>query len=307
MARGSIRVASRASDDSEGFFTNRAPVEHIDAGDRSFDLPIRYFRTDCFLGMFSADLEAVRARIPSQRLTPVRMRANRTAIAVVAYNYLETSIGPYGEIGIAALCTSGGIAPPVVSALLETRNPNFGAFILHLPVTSRIARDAGRKIWGYPKFVADMDFELRPESRRVELSEDGEEILNLTVRHRGPVMTDRNPLVTFSIEGGDLLRTEVASRAAYRVGVGRSAGHLELGTHPIADELRDMNVAFDAIATKSFVSHSAILPRGRVLARGDRPYNGHRGTDAEFGRHTIGYDARTVRVITERSDTPVHH
>lgn len=306
MVSDSTPVASRNPQHRDGFFAGGVPAERIEVGVGAFDLPIRYFRTDCFIGVFSADLDAVRSLIPSQRLSPVRLRSNRAAVGVVAYNYIETGIGPYGEIGIAALCTSGGFAPPLLTALLETRNPRFGAFVLHLPVTSRIARDAGRFVWGYPKFVADMDFDLRPESRRVELSEAGKDILGLEVRHSGPMVTDRNPLVTFSVEGGDLLRTEVASRASYHVGLGRSAGQLTLGSHPIADELREMNISREPIATKSFVSHAAILPRGKVLARADRAYDGYRGSDDEFGRHTIRYDNDQVRVVTERSVATVH-
>lgn len=306
MVSDSTPVTSRSPRRRDGFFADGAPAERLEVGAGAFDLPIRYFRTDCFLAVFSADLDAVRARIPSQRLRPVRLRSNRAAIGIVAYNYIETGIGPYGEIGIAALCTSGGFAPPLLPALLETRNPRFGAFVLHLPVTSRIARDAGRFVWGYPKFVADMDFDLRPESRRVELSEGGSEILSLQVRHRGPVVTDRNPLVTFSVEGGDLLRTEVASRATYHVGIGRSAGRLRLGSHPIADELRDMNISLEPFATKSFLSHAAILPRGKVLARADRAYDGYEGSDDEFGRHTVAYDDDQVRVVTEHSVPTAH-
>lgn len=290
---------------ADGFFRGDAPVERVDVGSDEISLPIRYYRTDCFLGVFSADLDSVTDRLPSQRLRPVRLSSNRAAVGVIAYNYMSTGVGPYGEIGVAALCTTGGFAPPLLPALVETRNPHFGAFVLHLPVTSRIARDAGRVVWGYPKFVSDMDFDIRPESRRVELREGGSEVLNLQIRHRGPILRDSKPLVTYSEQGGDILRTEVASRAAYHVGVGRSAGRLELGTHPIADELRDMNISYDTIATKSFVSHAAILPRGRVLTRADRPYDGYAGSDDEFGRHTVRYDDGVVTVVTERSSATV--
>lgn len=304
MVSDSSRI-HRPGEQGDRFFRDDAAVERLDVGSGEINLPIRYYRTDCFLGVFSADLDAVAARLPSDRLKPVRLRSNRAAVGVIAYNYISTGVGPYGEIGIAPLCTSGGFAPPLLPALLETRNPHFGGFVLHVPVTSRIARDAGRFVWGYPKFVSDMDFDLQPEKRRVELSEGGAEILNLEVRHGGPIVRDRNPLVTFSEHGGDILRTEVASRAAYHVGVGRSAGHLELGTHPIAHELRDMNISYDTIATKSFVSHAAILPRGRVLTRADRPYEGYAGSEDEFGHHSVRYDDGVVTVISERPRTTV--
>lgn len=302
-APNAVNRATRRRD--RAFFDPSAPSEVVDIGVDRMDLPIRYYRTDCFLGMFSADYDAVAARLPSERVTPVRLSATRAAIGVVAYNYLETGVGPYGEIGVALLCTLDKVGPPVIPMLLETRYRRFGAFVLHLPVTTRVACAAGRTVWGYPKFVADMDFVLQPESQRVALSEGDAEILELSVKRSGRLMVDRNPIVTFTVKDGDLLRTEVASRTAYHVGLGRSVGHLELGDHPVARELRALDMSATALATKSYVSHAAILPAGRVLGRADRAYDGFVGSDATTGRHTVAYDSRVARVLTERSSAAV--
>ncbi|MFN8036780.1 MAG: acetoacetate decarboxylase family protein [Acidimicrobiia bacterium] len=292
---------SATASGSSGRFFETGPVDHADIGVGRIELPIRYYRTDCFLGVFSADVDAVAARLPSDRLAPVRLTAGRAAVGIVAYNYLETGVGPYGEIGVAAMCTFGGHAPPVLPALLETRYPGFGAFVLHLPVTTRVACAAGRTVWGYPKFVSDMAFDLQPELQRVELREGGADLLSLEVQRGGRVVRDHKPLVTFTVKDGDLIRTEVASRAVYQVGVGRSRGHLELGDHPLAGELRGLDLSGDAVATKSYLAHAAILPAGRVLTRADRPYDGFAGSDLEHGRHTIRYDSGVERVVTERA------
>lgn len=283
---------------SDTFFAP-APAKTIDVGHDLVDIPIRYYRTDAFLGLFSADLDAVRDLLPSSRLQPVRLKKGRAAIGIMSYNYIETGVGPYGEIGIAAMCTLDRAAPPVLPLLREAADPSFGAFVLHLPVTSRIARDAGRTVWGYPKFTADMAFDFRPETQQVTLVEGGAEILQVAVRRRGRVRSDAKPLVTLSENDGALIRTVVATRATVQLGVGRGQGHLELGDHPIAEGLRALDISSEAAATKSYLSHAAILPAGASVGPTDRPYDGFAGSEATFGRHTIRYDDGVERVITE--------
>ncbi|HET8930234.1 MAG TPA: acetoacetate decarboxylase family protein, partial [Acidimicrobiales bacterium] len=282
-----------------GPFFEPAPTESIDVGHDLVDVPIRYYRTDCFLGIFAADHDAVAELLPSDRLFPVRLKGGRAAIGVVAYNYSETGVGPYGEIGIAALCTFDRAAKPMVPLLRETADPRFGAFVLHLPVTSRIARDAGRTIWGYPKFVADMTFDLRPERRSVEMCEQGRELLGLEVRNHGKFLRDNKPVVTFSEQRGQMVRTVVATRAEYRTKVGHGNGRLELGDHEVAQQLRELDISTDAMATKYYLSHAAVLPKGETLCPADEAYEGFAGSDAPFGRHVIRYDEGVETIVSE--------
>lgn len=286
-----------------GPFFESATTETIDVGHGLIDVPIRYYRTDCFLAIFAADHDAVAALLPSDRLYPVRLKGGRAAIGVVAYNYSETGVGPYGEIGIAALCTFDRPARPMVPLLRETADPRFGAFVLHLPVTSRIARDAGRTVWGYPKFVADMAFDLRPEQRRVEMREQGHELLSLEVGDRGRFVRDTKQVVTFSEHEGHIMRTTVATHAEYRAKLGHGNGRLELGDHEVAGQLRNLGITSDALATKYYLSHAAVLPKGETLCPANRTYQGFAGSEDPFGRHVIGYDEAAETVVSEATET----
>ncbi|HSJ58213.1 MAG TPA: acetoacetate decarboxylase family protein, partial [Anaerolineae bacterium] len=198
----------------ETFVEWTGPTElGVDVGSARVDLPIMYYRDDCFMGIFGAALEPVRAALASRDLHPVTLPDGRATVAVIAFNYHETGVGPYGEVGIALPCTLGAAAPPLLPLALEARYPGWGGFVLHLPVTSLVARDAGRAIYGYAKFVADMAFEKRPAYQRVHMSEGGAHILTLTVKQRGPAIKDNRPLVTYSVRGDDLVRTAVPTRA----------------------------------------------------------------------------------------------
>ncbi len=278
----------------EAFLRWRGPVaQNIDVGSARVDLPIYYYRDDSFLGIFTADREAVRALLPSDQLYPVLAPNGRALIGIAAFNYLHTSIGPYGEVGIVLLCTHGQPAPPWIPLLLESRFPGWGAFVLHLPVTTRVARDAGRVIYGYAKFVADMEFEKTPVFQRVHLSEGGRHILTLTVRQQGWVVHDNRPLITFSVRNGELIRTRIPVYGIYHLGLRPGLGTLVLGDHPIAQQLRELDLSFKSVATKSYLTRYAILPAGEAIGRADRPHAPYPGEERAMGRLTIRYGEAT--------------
>jgi hypothetical protein len=275
----------------EGFFNWTGPTaKGVDVGSAEIDLPIMYYRDDSFMAFFSAAYEPLQALLPSQELYPVTLPGGRATVVVIAFNYLDTSIGPYGEVGIVIPCTYGRPAPALLSLALEGRFPGWGGFVLHLPVTSLLARDGGRAIWGYSKFVADMDFQKRPAYQRVRLAEGDAHILTLTVQQRGVPLKDNRPLITYSVRDGQLLKTTVPSRAVYQMGLRPGGGTLELGDHEIADQLRALDIATTAIATRNFLTRSAILPAGEPIGPVDQPHPGHAGEEREFGRLTVNYD-----------------
>jgi Acetoacetate decarboxylase (ADC) len=275
----------------EGFFEWTGPAEKgVNVGSARVDLPVMYYRDDSFMGIFGAALDPVRALLPSQDLYPVTLPNGRATVGVIAFNYFETSIGPYGEIGIVVPCTYGRAAPPLVPLGLEARYPGWGAFVAHLPVTSLVARDGGRVIFGYTKFVADMEFEKRPAYQRVCMSEGGAHILTLTVKQQGLLVKDNRPLVTYSVRGSQLLKTIIPSRAVYQMGLLPGSGTLELGNHSVAEELRGLEISAAATITKNYLSRCSILPAGESLGQADRPHIGYLGQEREYGRLTVSYD-----------------
>ena len=273
------------------FFRWTGPTaKGIDVGSAKVDLPILYYRDDAFMGVFTAAREPVQALLPSCQLYPVLASAERAMLVVIAFNYFETSVGPYGEIGIVIPCTYGRQAPPWLPLALESKYPGWGGFVLHLPVTSRVAHDAGRGIWGYTKFVSDMDFAKRPAYQRVRLAEGDSHILTLTVQQSGLTLKDNRPLITYSVLNGQLIKTVVPSRSVYQLALTPGAGKLELGDHEIADELRRLDVSATSIATKNYLTRYGILPAGDAIGAADRPHTGHATQDRSLGRLTVNYD-----------------
>ena len=271
------------------FFSGTRPATAVTHGSATFDLPILYFRDDLFLLFYTADLARVKQVLPSDHLHPVTLPGRKAVVGVGAFNYIETSIGPYGELAVVIPVVYGPKAPPpVLPLVLEGGYNGFGMVVAHLPVTSRIARDAGRGEWGYPKFVADMDFTMTPEYMECRLAEEKNLIMTLRVGRQGLFRRDTNPLVTFTVKDGNLVRTVVRQKGSYRFSLRPAGSFLELGNHPVADFLRDMKLSASPLQSRYYVERSGILPAGEIVEHGVRPLDGYQGHDRE-GAHNVVY------------------
>jgi len=72
----------------------------------------------------------------------------KALLGIAAFNYVDTSIGPYGEVAVVIPVVHRRRPLPLLPALMEASYPGFGNLVLHLPVTGLKPRDAGRGVWG---------------------------------------------------------------------------------------------------------------------------------------------------------------
>jgi hypothetical protein len=279
----------------KGFFYGSRPGRHVVHGEASFDLPILYERDDFFGLYFSADRDKVISILPSDKLTPVTLPNGRAVVAIMAYNYIDTSIGPYGEIPVAipVLFDRKGLPGPLgglLPLMLQGMYPGFGVMVMHLPVTKVIARDAGRGEWGYTKFVADMDFSLTPEYLACGMQDDGQSILDLKVMRRGFHVPDSKPLITFSVKDRSLIRTVIPSKGVMRVSFYTKGSYVKLGTHPMAESIKALGISDRPFMQSFYTERAAILPSGEVVERNVKPFEGYIGLSRE-ARHTCTYSS----------------
>ena len=275
----------------KAFFGNSKPVNTVTHGKATFDLPILYHRDDAFALYFTAKYEKVKAVMPSDNLHPVILPGNNAIVAIGAFNYIDTSIGSYGEVAVALpavfekkITSFNGLLP----ALMESRYPGFGVLVMHLPVTRVEARDAGRGEWGYTKFIADMHFRISPEIMQCRLLEGDRVILDMRMQRKGFYLRDKKPLTIFSVKNGDLIKTVIPQIAAKRVSFMTGNSRLKLGDHPVADSIRSLGISSRPFMSVYYPERAAILPSGTVIESGVRPLEGYRGSDRE-AVHSIEY------------------
>lgn len=273
-----------------------AMVDQV-VGPNTIHLPVTYHRSEQVISLHAIAVEPLRDLLPSDALHPVRIPDGRALLALSAARYLEgTAPGvdpaelPYGEMMAAALVTPDPALPlrSILRSLLPgSAPPPYGALLLHVAMTNRGAVDLARDL-GYPAFVADFAFEDDPAERHVRVSEDGREILQLTVASRGRVSTDRHPMRIYSVKGDELLEALVPCSGLAQQGVGPRSGLLALGDHPVAERLRALQPSARPLMTRSYLNLRMLISPPRVVGAA-RPYGGYLGQDRPTGDYSIRY------------------
>jgi hypothetical protein len=274
----------------------RERLDPMDVGAFHGGSPVVWHRSESCQTLHSASFEAIAAVLPTPDLHPVRFPGGRAIVLISSFQHdVITAHGvrgramlPYGEVMVAALVTRR--PAPALVPLVAPPATGFGAgaFVLHLPVTTREARDGGRLLFGLPKFIADMEFEDAIETCSVRLDEGGRHILTQTIRPGGPTSVLSAPLTVYSVLEGDLIAETMPTVGLQQRRPGRRGGYLELGDHQIADELRDLDISPEPFLTTRVSGLRFAMTPGRPIGSA-RQYLGYIGAERDLGRYLISY------------------
>jgi len=233
-------------------------VDRYDVLGTEITMPVRVRSARCFVAGYTADADAVGRAITDRGgapLRPVRIRSGRTLCMLVFVDYIDNDLGPYHEFGVCFLVEDPASPPGSrLSALRSLARGDAHALIHQLPVDGEFTLAAGRGIWGYPKIMADFDVDHDGPVKHGRVSADGQLIADLTVKAGLPlpptVSTDA-VLQSYSQLDGVTRRTpwRLTSAVGSRSRIGGAS--LALGEHPIADELRRLDLSRRALMTSS--------------------------------------------------------
>lgn len=197
----------------------------------------------------TASTKQVLELLPDRRMRPVDVMPGRCLVTIAGVQYRESDLGPYNELVVAVPIAFGAHALPVLDAVRQGFGRAFNGFIWQMPVTTAVARDAGLALAGFPKFIADIRFEVDDRRVRCTLFEDGAPSVCLgadagsddgerQLKARGYTQPGRVPLVSTFLMRQTRFRDHVQRGAAQLdLGAGmtaRTLRRLELGDHPVA-------------------------------------------------------------------------
>jgi hypothetical protein len=216
---------------------------------RTVKLPLLVRDAGSISATFLVPTNRVRRLIGTSRIEVAELFPGRTLCTIVGIEYRDNDLGSYNEVGVVFFVRSGDRPSlPLVGTVIDMIRGRLGAYIHQLPVTTSLSCAAGREIWGFPKFEADIEFSEEEGFRVVRLAAGGEHILTLAVRPgRSRKPYPETNLVSYSGFGGIPRRTPFVSSgegASFRVGGAR----LELGSHRMAEELRSLGLPKRALA-----------------------------------------------------------
>jgi hypothetical protein len=204
-------------------------------------LPVEIRAATLASATFLVPAPPVRRIVAPTGLDLVTIPGGRTPLVLTAVDYLDGDLGRYHEVGVCFVVRPSGGS-----------RRGTGALVHRLPVDQAFTLEAGRGIWGFPKWMAQI--ELGPSMTSCHLAEDGEHILTLSLRP-APFRVPGGRELTmdaYTAEDGVVRRTPWTMRHE-QVRMRPGGASLVLGDrHPMAQELRSLGLprraAFTSIA-----------------------------------------------------------
>ncbi len=260
----------------EPFFS--VPRTTKETSEGPVELPILYYDTTSVVAGFFGDRDAAAAAVAPLGLRPALTRKDKSAVFIAGYDYRLTTVGPYFEVAIAI---------PVVTAdapkkfrwnqmLADVdRGRDLAFHILHLPVSTPAANAAGRDIWGFPKFVTEMDVQANRRDILVSVNDPAsdEQIMHLGGKVGRSLPAPALSLLLYSELDGNLIRSTANVRGVNKLyPTNRLRLSVGASKHPMAQTLRDLDLdgakPWNLMATHRFQSRlNDGVPVGTVAAQ----------------------------------------
>ena len=217
--------------------------------DRQITLPNVVRDATAAVAFYLVSASAAQKLIAESGLKVAHILPGKTVCTVGTINYKDSDLDAYHELALTFFVHEPGSHPlPLISAALGMARGSLSAYVHWLPVDGELTCEAGRKIWGFPKFVTQIDLETDGEVERSTLTVDGQLVLTQTVKMGGSrSFTDRKQ-IAYSLLDGVVSRIP-SDMSAEDLGVRMGGATLGLGPHAMADELRSLGLPKKALFT----------------------------------------------------------
>lgn len=213
---------------------------------RDVKLPSLITDQSTMLAFFEAPVKVIERLMPMPDFEVTHVMPGTTMVGIACMEYRNVQgLDPYNEVGIMIpmryrpRIKRVPLLPLVAPKLFR----NAGNYFQRMPVTSPDAFDIGVKMHGLRKILADIQFDETARTRRCEVSVDGVPLLQLEVKKTRKLKFQEMTTQTYTVLHGDVLRTPVPTRGKMGNVMGPDSATLTLGTHEVADELREMRLA----------------------------------------------------------------
>lgn len=208
---------------------------------REFTLPMHIADFSLLGQVFAVPAKAARALLEPTGLRAAEILPGTSAVSLLAVEYRENPLGDYREAAILLPAYAPGTRGLPLLGGLDVLLRRAGHYVHAMPVDQELTTHAGRCLWGYPKFLAELAIGYGERTAQARFAHEGELVFAMqTPLSETGSLTQR--VQTFTRYGGKLRRIEPLMHAqgvAFRLGGARP----EIGErHPLAKQLRALGL-----------------------------------------------------------------
>src|SRR4051812_13004979 len=146
---------------------------------RELRLPLRIADSTLLAQVFAVPARAARALLAGTQLRIAEIWPGTSALVLMAVEYRDSPLGNYNEAVISVPAYAPGDRGLPLLGGLDILRKRAGHFVVAMPVDQEFTTHAGRFMWGYPKFLAEIEIELGDDAARMRLSHDAQLIFTL--------------------------------------------------------------------------------------------------------------------------------
>ena len=217
-------------------------------------LPVHVAHARTGLAVHTCDTNALIDWLPDA-LAPVELRPGRSILLLMAVRYVENPLGDYTEGVIASVVREYGTGGAFAS-LRDLLAGHYGIFVHHMPVSQPFTREAGERAWGFPKTLDTVEIVATDQRAGLRWADEDGQILQLTVPRGGRLPVPPQAGTAYTVHDDTVWRTRLTMHGhGARIQPGGS--RVRLGTHPIADRLRTLDLSDRALAT-AWIEHATM-------------------------------------------------
>lgn len=240
-------------------------IQHVELpwgtnGDKTISAPQFFYDTMSASAHFLAPAGIIRSMLPSSRMQPVRVWPGKCIVSISVFEYRDCDLGPYNEIGIVVPITIDK-PTPMFSGLFRSLPSEPYVYVRHLPVTTEDAKNAGIEFASYPKTLGNIKFNHDDEWVHCSWNDNTTKVLDISIKKGTPTLVARSRTHAINAHAQRLVRVEsITSERLETVGYGADKVKLSLGDHPVADDLRKMQLGKCMMHTYSPQSQIILSP-----------------------------------------------
>ncbi len=211
--------------------------------DREVTLPVVVRRASSATATYLVSARAARELLPDDRLEIAELFPGTAVFSLACIDYQDNDLGDYNEVSMAFFVRERGARTklPYLGTVYDLVRYRLPTYIHRLPVDQSFTCEAGAGIWGFPKTVENIEMTLQDSRSRCRLLCGGSHVFTFSAPAGGDRSLPQADMTTYSYIDGVLHKTRFRSGAS-GVGMRLGGASLELGDHPIADELRGLGL-----------------------------------------------------------------
>jgi hypothetical protein len=211
-------------------------------------IPSLFFDGSAVMTFFSTDYDKVMSKLEGTGFVPVRAFKGKAITVMGFFDYQKTSFGPYREVTLGFMVLPDNTTAPWTLGFdffKKIGNRKMGIHVIDLPLTVKLPLAAGREIWGFPKFIADIDYRYSKHEfeARVKTIATGDEIFSIKSPYCKGMFSPFSDSIFYSYLNDNIMKSVVNMNSTCRITSG-SRVELSVGSadHRMSKNMRDLGL-----------------------------------------------------------------